>query len=138
MIEQEHYMPEKYRLGHPSVDMQHELLFVLYNEILESLESRENGYDLVDIFAGLNMYVINHFQFEEELMETTGYHDKGAHMEEHRMLKANVGVLHDRFNRSKNHHDKKVVAQEIADFLVSWLEHHIAEVDRHFCQFLLA
>lgn len=136
MIEQKAYMPEKFLLGHPSIDIQHELLFVLYHEVLHTLQNAEDGYELAEIFLGLNMYVVNHFQFEEDLMSATDFPGHEAHSKEHRQLKENVGLLHGRFTQAKNKAEEAVVAQEITAFLANWLDHHIAKVDRVLCQFL--
>ncbi|MEO5330526.1 MAG: bacteriohemerythrin [Magnetococcus sp. YQC-5] len=129
-------MPEKFLLGNPAVDMQHEVLFALYHEVTLSLQEGTDSYNLGDIFLGLNMYVVNHFQFEEDAMQVSGYPDSSNHCNEHIQLKKNVGLLYQRFLDVQGKPEEKQVAQEIATFLYQWLEHHIAKVDRYLCQYL--
>lgn len=136
MIKQKNYMPEKYLIGHQAIDTQHEVLFVFYNELLHSLNNPETGYNLADIFMGLNEYVATHFRYEEEAMVTAHYDDDIAHCEEHRQLTNDVGQLQGRFRSAKNQDEEKTVAYDVARFLADWLEHHIAEVDRKLVQFL--
>ncbi|MBF0439551.1 MAG: hemerythrin domain-containing protein [Magnetococcales bacterium] len=130
-------MPEKFILQHPAIDMQHEVLFVLYNELLHTLQSCEDEYDLADIFLGLNVYVVSHFQFEEDAMLASGYDEREKHMEGHSQLRLGVGALHARFLAASSREEAREVAQAIADFLLEWLENHIAKVDRRLTQYLL-
>ncbi|HIJ83461.1 MAG: hemerythrin-like metal-binding protein [Magnetococcales bacterium] len=136
MIEQENYMPEKFRIGHPAIDVQHEVLFVFYHELMLSLQNADDSYHLSDIFLGLGSYVLNHFKFEEDAMLATHYEQSAAHCEEHHLLKEKVAEFHNRFVSVKNMKEEHAIAQEIAVFLANWLEHHIAEVDKQLAHHL--
>ncbi|MBF0294738.1 MAG: hemerythrin family protein [Magnetococcales bacterium] len=138
MIEQTHYMPDKYLLGHPGIDMQHEVLFALYHEVLHTLDGGKDHYDLEEVLAGLGMYTVNHFQFEEESMRSAGFEDGGRHVDEHRSLKERVGEFQGRFHGARDEGERCALTRDLADFLLTWLDHHIAEVDRLLCRFLLA
>lgn len=130
MIEQSNYMPEEYRTGHPAIDVQHEVLFVFYHEVLHTLHCGDDSYDLADIFLGLNMYISSHFKFEEDVMLETHYPGKATHFEEHRLLKEQVGVLNGRFVAAINKNEKDKIAHDIVTFLANWLKHHIADIDK--------
>ncbi|WP_130470199.1 bacteriohemerythrin [Candidatus Magnetaquicoccus inordinatus] len=130
MIGQFIAMPDQFRLDHPAIDMQHEVLFALYNELKISQEDHEMAFDLGDIFLGLNGYVATHFLFEEELMAAFHYTDTAMHHEEHRRLSENVALLHNRFKQAKTLPEQQQIANDVAQFLLNWLAHHIAEVDR--------
>lgn len=136
MIEQDNYMPEEYRIGHPAIDTQHEVLFIFYHEVLNTLQCNDDSYALEDIFHGLNMYISSHFKFEEDAMLATHYRGKTAHCKEHRLLKEQVGVLNGRFVAAKDKNEKDEIAQNIATFLADWLKNHIAEIDRQFVHHL--
>ncbi|MBF0183478.1 MAG: bacteriohemerythrin [Magnetococcales bacterium] len=129
-------MPDKFRLDHPAIDMQHEVLFALYNELKISQENEEQAFDLGDIFLGLNGYVATHFLFEEELMAAFSYPESEQHHEEHRRLTENVANLHNRFKQAKFPQEKTQIANDVAEFLLTWLAHHIAEIDRYLVQHL--
>ncbi|MBF0178592.1 MAG: hemerythrin family protein [Magnetococcales bacterium] len=138
MIEQAHYMPDKYLLGHPGIDMQHEVLFTLYHEVLHTLDGGDDHFDLLEVLAGLGMYTVHHFRFEEEAMHGSGFEDGGRHEEEHRSLKARVGAFQGRFHGARDDGERFALTRDLAAFLLTWLDHHIAEVDRDLCRFLLS
>ncbi|MEO5352986.1 MAG: bacteriohemerythrin [Magnetococcus sp. XQGC-1] len=139
MIDQLTYLPESLRLGHLAIDMQHEVLFALYQELIHSLQNEGDGFELSGIFAGLNGYVSSHFQYEEELMRTSRYADSSstAHTAEHRQLTTDVVRLHQRFASAQGKDEEKAIAQEVATFLANWLSHHIAGTDRLFAAHLI-
>jgi hemerythrin len=136
MIESPIIMPEQFRLHHPAIDMQHEVLFAFYNELIISQENKEQAFELGDIFMGLNGYVATHFLFEEELMDAFQYPETPAHLEGHRRLTEKVALLHNRFKQIKDPEEKQRIAQDVAQFLWDWLAQHIAEVDRNLVRFL--
>ncbi len=136
MSGQDNEMPERFRLGHPAIDMQHEVLFALYRELTRSLQQGNEGYGLSDIFMGLLGYVVTHFQYEEDLMSATHYPDFENHGEGHRQLTETIGVLYERFTNAHDKDAEKSVAQDVAVFLADWLAHHISETDRKLVHFL--
>ncbi|MBF0626640.1 MAG: hemerythrin domain-containing protein [Magnetococcales bacterium] len=130
-------MPEQFVLGHPTIDVQHEVLFALYHEVCHSLDGEEDGFDLGDIFLGLNLYLTTHLEFEEEAMEATDYPDIESHREGHRALTEGVLMLYGQFQSAAEPEESRIIARKIADFLYAWLENHIARVDRLLCRYLL-
>ncbi|MBF0096093.1 MAG: hemerythrin family protein [Magnetococcales bacterium] len=136
MIENPIIMPEQFRLNHPAIDMQHEVLFALYNELKISQENQEQAFELGDIFLGLNGYVATHLLFEEELMRAFHYPQVADHLEGHRRLTERVTLLHNRFKQVKDLQEKQRIAQDVAQFLWDWLVQHIAEIDRQLVKFL--
>lgn len=138
MSEQICFMPAKFLIGHPTIDAQHEVLFTLYNELLLSLQCADDSFNLENIFQGLGVYVLTHFQYEEDIMLATQFHGSVAHCEEHQELKDELRVLKKRFIAAKNGIEENLIAHNVATFLAEWLAHHIAEVDRQLAHHLNA
>ncbi|MBF0340409.1 MAG: hemerythrin family protein [Magnetococcales bacterium] len=137
MLENNTFMPEAFRLGCPSIDTQHELLFAIYHELLRSLRVNDDGYDLQEVFLCLNSYVASHFKHEEDFMRATGFPGAAEHTREHQALARQVEQLRERFVRAGTPEGERTVANKVAEFLLDWLEHHIAQVDRFLCEYLL-
>ncbi|MBF0190674.1 MAG: hemerythrin domain-containing protein [Magnetococcales bacterium] len=136
MMDSQQNMPETFRLDYPLIDVQHEVLFALYHEVRLALGGEEEGFDLGDIFSGLNLYVETHLAFEENAMLATGYPQLDTHRVGHQALRDGVGGLYARFLRASEPQESRQVAGQIADFLYVWLEEHIARVDRDLCRHL--
>ncbi|MBF0271550.1 MAG: hemerythrin family protein [Magnetococcales bacterium] len=130
-------MPEQFRLGCPSIDTQHELIFAMYHELLRSQQQGEDSYELEFVFLSLNSYAGTHFRHEEDFMRACGFPGTEFHIREHRSLALQVGQLRGRFVLAGSQEEKRAIAGEVAVFLLGWLEHHIAEVDRELCEYLL-
>lgn len=131
------FMPAQYRLGCSSIDTQHELIFAIYHELLRSLDQGEDGYDLATVFLCLNGYTATHFKHEETFMRSTGFPGMEDHLHEHRSLVKQIGLFRERFANAGSAQAERAIAREVASFLLTWLEHHIAEVDRELCAYLL-
>lgn len=135
-MEMRNFMPDEFRLGCPSIDTQHELIFAMYHELLDSQDAGEGSYELETVFLGLNGYAATHFAHEENLMRASGFPGAEVHFFEHRALAQQVGLLRGRFVQAKSPDEARAIAGEVAVFLHDWLAHHIAEVDRELCQYL--
>ncbi|MEO5347356.1 MAG: hemerythrin family protein [Magnetococcus sp. YQC-9] len=131
------FMPDRYRLGCASIDTQHELIFAIYHELLRSVELEQDGYDMASVFLCLNGYAATHFKHEETLMRSAGFPGMEDHLHEHRSMVRQIGVFRERFLSAASAEAERVVAREVAGFLLAWLEHHISEVDRELCAYLL-
>lgn len=136
MTDQKSYLPEGLCLGYPSIDAQHEVLFVIHRELTHALRNEEDGFDLADIFSGLNGYVATHFKHEEVLMLSTRFHGAAAHTQEHRQLENDVAEWRRRFSGAQNKEEKRAIAQNVAEFLADWLGNHIAKTDRLLVEYL--
>ncbi|MBF0339853.1 MAG: hemerythrin domain-containing protein [Magnetococcales bacterium] len=130
-------MPAHFYLGHPTIDVQHEVLFALYHEVRHALQEADDSFEVADVFLGLNLYVATHLQFEEEAMFATGYPDALSHRMGHQDLREGIHTLYEEFLNASSLEESRTVAARIAVFLYEWLENHIAKVDRVLCRYLL-
>ena len=136
MITETIRLPESLKLGHHSIDTQHELLYVLYKELSFSIDSSDNNFDLAYVFAGLNTYVKTHFLFEKNLMNASHYKEIDHHLEEHKDLTNKTIALNKLFSSTDSDAEQLKIAQATKEFLIEWLTDHIGREDRKFCQYL--
>ncbi|MBF0584040.1 MAG: hemerythrin family protein [Magnetococcales bacterium] len=133
MNESYQYMSDTLYLGHPGIDAQHEILFVCYRELMIALEGNDEGFELSDIISVVKSYVITHFRYEENAMQSTNYPNADTHIAEHRNLEQGLLSLSERY---ENETDRNAVAADMAAFLKEWLSHHIAVVDKVLAEYL--
>ncbi|MEO5341566.1 MAG: bacteriohemerythrin [Magnetococcus sp. MYC-9] len=131
-------MPGDLYLGHAAIDAQHEILYYYYHEMVYAVDCKDKAFVLSNILSGLNVYIATHFRYEEELMSETGYPEGVAHEAEHKALSEGVARLGERFYNSAEQVQEDRLVLEIAEFLKSWLKHHIVEVDRRLAEYLAA
>lgn len=126
---------EKYSVGIPEIDKQHQRLFAIANDYFVQQEKQQSP-DLEErILKDLLDYTRQHFSYEEELLKKNGYPYYAEHVREHIAVftqieafsRAAAGILSLRADTSK---------QNIADFLIKWLSHHIVEKDHNYAAFL--
>ena len=126
------YLPEEVTLGHEQMDTQHDRLFAIFMGINIALKTKTLGFG--DHLRKLTDYIETHFQFEESLMLTSGYPDQNKHIEAHRVLADRVLELNNKYDANKENPE---IIYETYEFLHSWLCIHIANVDKHFGDYLL-
>jgi hemerythrin len=69
-------------------------------------------------------------------MKSSGYKDLDAHRELHYILEKQVLDKINKFTILSSKDDLANFAMEMKEFLSNWLQNHIAETDRKFCQTL--
>ncbi|MEO5378700.1 MAG: hemerythrin domain-containing protein [Magnetococcus sp. DMHC-6] len=135
-------MPEKFHLGYPAVDLQHEILFVLFDELTQSIKNignnqKDDSFELKEIYMGLNSYVKNHFNYEEEKMHASKYQNSEAHTHEHRQLEQQITDLSNQFTMAADKEEINIIAKNTHAFLYEWLVQHIADSDKKLCDYLI-
>jgi len=121
---------DRYSLGHAELDAQHRKLFEVVNhfdDVIEMDMPAELGRIVDDLIAG----ALEHFRFEEAVMEQIGFPDRSGHCRMHEEL---IGQL--RQTRTKLKAGGHVSAKSVAMFLVDWLTYHILREDTEFKAYL--
>ncbi|MCL2524310.1 MAG: bacteriohemerythrin [Betaproteobacteria bacterium] len=121
--------------GHRQIDLQHQELVEMLNELLVALDSGSEFAALNDILPRLNNYVLFHFGTEEMLMPGLPPESDHAasHCRAHRDFTARVNAL-----RIKVASGERPDAGPLADFLRNWLIDHIQQTDRELITLLAA
>lgn len=117
---------ERYATGIAQVDEQHRMLFRITNDFRLALEANTfaNTYGLfLDL---LNTYCTGHFGYEEHCMNRHHCPAAKDNKEAHRRF---IETVHDYRTRFLHQGYVHATALELADFLETWLDRHIIQVD---------
>jgi len=113
--------------GIRTIDLQHEELIEMINELDDASLARRGQIVLEDVLQRLGSYVTFHFTTEEALMAGLPQAESHAaeHRQQHRLFIEQVGKL-----RAKAEHERDETMSELVSFLNSWLYQHILKTDR--------
>ena len=113
--------------GIRTIDLQHEELIGMINELDDACLARRGKAMLEDVMQRLNNYVTFHFATEEALMaglaQAEGH--TAEHRQQHRLFIEQVGML-----RAKAEHEYDETMSALVSFLNNWLYQHILKTDR--------
>ena len=111
-------------VGHTEIDRQHQVLIGIANRLNQAMASGAGRSACGSILDELVAYTVNHFSFEEKLMEKHRYADREAHRAKHRQLIEDI-------SKFKRQYDSGgTVAIELMGFIRDWLVNHFLKVDR--------
>ncbi len=118
------------RTGNKYIDLQHQELIDLINELADSLESGGALQEIGQVLGRLENYVLFHFNMEENLMANHRVSREHAQQHVH---------AHERFCEQIEVYKRDLAAvdpQAIVDFLVTWLVEHIQKTDQELARLL--
>jgi hemerythrin-like metal-binding protein len=84
----------------------------------------------LDALGTLNRYVDEHFRFEEDLLRERGYPKLAAQIEEHGLIKGQLGRLYRHVLSGGE------ATEEVLRLLREWLTNHIGVEDMEYAAFL--
>ncbi|HEY3323326.1 MAG TPA: hemerythrin family protein [Planctomycetota bacterium] len=124
---------EKYRIGVPEVDAQHQRWFELVDAVLQLVESGEA--DALAVNAAMLEaidYAEEHFKEEEALMRRVNLplDELESHCSMHHAFRTRINAL---MRHCRDEYPN--VAAEMVAFMHGWLVHHILETDIKFLGF---
>ncbi len=122
---------ERFSVGIPSIDLQHRRLVDLLNRLQQAVATDQTTEVLQDIFDELLHYTVDHFGYEEKLLEEYGYPGTEKHQRQHAVLRKQVQTL-----RERHLNGELIFSDALVDFLKSWLKEHIQGSDREYGPFL--
>lgn len=120
---------EKYMTGIPLIDGEHETLFEIIGDAndLVKAELLHDKYDeIVGILEKLKNYTKEHFQDEEELMESINYPGIKAQKMAHKAFVAKLEEI----DLEQVDQDQQGYLEELMEFLFNWLSNHILKSDK--------
>ncbi len=128
---------ENFSVNVKSVDEQHEELFRLGSE-LYALVSAKDGVDryddIMEVIGRLADYTVEHFTFEEGLMQENGYDDFDNHKKQHDAFVDKVKSI----KAEDVDMRQKKVGMDLIVFIANWIENHILVTDMKYKDFLNA
>jgi hemerythrin-like metal-binding protein len=115
----------KYETGIAAIDLDHQRLVKLINDLYEAMQDGSGGALLLPIFSALKHYTENHFAREESYMVECGAPDHENHSREHRRMVAKLAEL-----ESRHRQGEAAISLQTLTFLRDWLKSHICTVDQ--------
>ena len=111
------------------IDVQHKVLIKKVNQLYEFIEDNSINriYPLIDELLEFTDY---HFETEENYFAVFNYKNKEEHINEHNTFRNFVNDIK-KEDISNIEFDKKLF-----EFLITWILHHIKEVDMKYVDFL--
>ncbi|MEF8701560.1 MAG: bacteriohemerythrin [Candidatus Accumulibacter sp. UW26] len=111
-------------VGHAEIDRQHQVLIEIANRLNASMRSGAGRAACGTILDELVNYTVNHFAFEEKLMDKHRYGDRESHLAAHRRLIADVSKF------KRQYESGETISIELMGFIRDWLVNHFLKVDR--------
>lgn len=128
---------EKYKIGVPQIDAQHEELFSHVTAFVETVRSdKEWDVKISNVNETLNFmkdYVVTHFREEEAYQEEIGYPELEQHKKMHNEMVAYVGMISEQCEKDGY---REIVMQQFAGKLVTWLVNHVVTDDQKIADFM--
>jgi len=122
---------DSYSVGVKTIDQQHVGLFAMVNELHSAMMTGQAKNVVGSLLEKLVKYTVEHFDYEERMMQTAKYPGFEAHRTHHADLKKQVGELMARYKRGDGD-----VNIELLKFLSDWLTKHIQREDKQYRPFL--
>jgi hemerythrin len=126
---------DSYSVGHAEIDQQHQKLFSLFSRLVEGMSVDTRPRHLEQGFVQLCGYVKNHFRFEEQVMKKAGYPDLDKHKKKHAKIKEQLKGFRKKYNKASGK-KKDIIASEVAQFLLEWLQGHIKREDQKYVPYV--
>ena len=122
-------LPANFEIGIAELDAQHKRLHGLLERLRDAV-GKHYGYATTAILDELTIETRIHFAVEESLMRMLSFPDVEAHVAEHQTLRDQL----EKFRKRAQDFD---VAEDLAAFILQWLNDHVDRFDREFVDHFL-
>jgi hemerythrin len=120
---------DKFLIGIPRIDFEHETFFGLVSDFEKARLSKADKKQLLGILDEIALYAKFHFRSEENVMTSLGYPGLKAHEEKHLQL------VEDLSNKILGMTLGSITAEATQKFLVDWFLHHTTNEDKKIAEF---
>ncbi len=110
---------------------QHQKLFGTLKELYAAMEDKSDKQALLHIINNLSLYVKQHLETEEALLEKYNYPGLEEQREQHRLFVSKIDEFKTEFENNRF-----MLYFDIAIFLKTWIANHIEETDKKYADFL--
>ena len=124
-----HTLPANFEIGIAELDAQHKRLHGLLERLRDAV-GKHYGYSTTAILDELTIETRIHFAVEESLMRMLSFPDVESHVAEHQSLRDQL----EKFRKRAQDFD---VAEDLAAFILQWLNDHVDRFDREFVDHFL-
>lgn len=129
---------DKYRLGVPVIDAQHQELFQRVDDFMQTVRAGVPWEDKVqrvnETLEFMKGYVVAHFRDEEAYQRQIGYPGYEAHLQKHRDMVQYVASVSKEYE--KTGFDEQLM-QQFAGRLLAWLINHVAAEDQRIAAYAI-
>ena len=124
---------DKYSVGEPTIDKQHQKLLQEINLLLESIMDGSSAEKIYEVIGFLEQYVKDHFLYEEQYMEAYNY----PGLEEHKKHHAEFSVHYNQFKGDLKKHDSaEKLSMEVEKYMGEWWTQHICHEDHQYAVYI--
>jgi hemerythrin len=117
---------DNYKLGHATIDAEHEHAFRLANAFLAAKDQTEQTMAAMRLYQHTRV----HFEHEEALMREVNFPEVNLHAERHNILIGRLNVI------SKSVAEGDVNRQALIALMTDWAMHHIVQDDARLASYL--
>lgn len=118
---------DTYSVGVTTIDQQHSGLFAIVNELHTAMMKGQAQSVLGSLLDKLIKYTVQHFAYEERMMEAAKYPNLAAHRTRHADLTRQVREFSARYKKGDAN-----LNIELLRFLSDWLTKHILHEDKQY------
>jgi hemerythrin len=122
---------DKYNTGHKIVDIQHQELFQMVNDLHDAIASEQDKDSIIKALEKLSSHTLHHFATEETLMVKIGYPHLKVHKKKHEDLVKNANEIIEGYRTGRF-----VLTSAVSKLLSDWLRHHIQEDDKALVKYI--
>jgi hemerythrin-like metal-binding protein len=122
---------DSFSVGVKTIDQQHSGLFAIVNELHTAMMTGKAKNVLGALLDKLVKYTVEHFAYEERMMEAAKYPNLVTHRAHHTDLTKQVGDFMARYKRGDG-----ALNIELLRFLSDWLTKHIQHEDKEYVPWL--
>ncbi len=124
---------DKYSIGIPWIDIQHQKLLELINTLLDSIIKAKKIDEAGKLMKFLQNYTKAHFGTEENFMRKHEYPGYASHRKEHAKFIKTIDNFYDEY---KSHGATSELIKKMANILWEWYKNHILGSDYAFGEYL--
>lgn len=129
---------DKYKVGVPLIDEQHEELFNRVNNFIEVIRTGDSWESKIqsvnETLEFMKMYVVEHFHDEEEYQQKVAYPKAAEHKNVHNSMVNYVLDFSSEYEKSG--YNEKLIKQ-FAGKLLSWLINHVVTEDQNIANYVM-
>lgn len=118
---------ETLKIGVPLIDLQHKQLLDQMDLLVESLKAKQDTSKLLSILKFLDMYVANHFGYEEKCMHINSCPAAGNNKAAHGYFVSRMQVIKGQIQAQKS---VDLIANQVTHELLNWFVNHIRGIDK--------
>jgi len=122
---------QQFEVGDPDIDMHHQMLFQLWNELSDAIESGQIGEVLDEALRRLADYASYHFSAEEDFVEAYVPSEFELQHTAHMEFREKIEDL-----KSRCLKDKSELSDEVMLWMKKWLTGHVLGVDQRLTPYL--